>query len=170
MSNDCREIVGTYVDPNVTTWDREEHSANGMIYRFGGHAQMAWIVLKIPSSNLKVTETKVHPRSFSLSFAGDQVVIDYSLDHEIVETVHVSREYWSCNEEGLILRLGQNRLVVDKLPSQGSMNYHVTLYRRGGELYARASDRISGVMLYLIPLVDVEDKWYRFPVVDPTAK
>jgi hypothetical protein len=169
MSKDCREVIGIYVDPNMITWDHEEYAANGSISKRGAHPQQAWAILQIPGSNLKLQETRVRARSFGLSFVGDQVVIDYWLDHVVVETVRVAKANWSCTEQGLVLHLGEKTgQVVDKLPAQGSSNYWIILDRRGDDLYAKASSRVGAMVLYTLPLIDVDDKWYRFaPTIEP---
>lgn len=166
MSSDCREVTGAYVDPNTTIWDHIDFSANGRsVSKTGAHPQLAWSVLRIPPSNLDLEHTRVRSRSFTLRFADGEVVIDYRLDHEIVETVHVSPDRWTCTRQGLILDFGgKTGQVVDKLPSAGADHYEVSLYRYDGDLYVKASSRLGALVVYALPLIDVKDAWYRFPV------
>lgn len=164
MSLDCREVNGIYIDPNVMHWKFESYDAYGGSSKRGGKLEAAWHILFPGTDGLRLEDTNVKSRAFSLNFdEHNSLAMEYIVDGKIVSSKTIPRESLSCGKDGLTMTTTEKTgAVMDKIPSYGKTSRIATLYRLGSHIYVKSMDNTSGVMVHVLPFNYHDEEWYRF--------
>jgi hypothetical protein len=169
MSADCREVSGTYVDPNLMHWKTVEQHG-GVTSKHDGTLEAAWPLFGFLDYNrLRLNDTRVKLRAFSISFAADgDLIVDYYVDGNLVATRHFDSSKWTCGTNGLqVTTLERKGVISDLIPNDGWSRGTVILFREGGELIVKEINESKIYFLHVIPQHNYELRWYRFPSVKP---
>lgn len=169
MSADCREVSGTYSDPNLMHWKSVEQHG-GVTSKHGGTLEAAWPLFGFLDYNrLHLNDTTVKSRVFSISFAADgDLVVDYYVEGSLVSTRRFDTSKWTCGRNGLqVTTLERKGVISDVIPNDGWSTRTVSLYRGRGELVVKEINESKIYFLHVIPRHDHEVRWYRFPLVEP---
>lgn len=164
MSADCREVSGTYVDPNAMHWQSVEQHG-GVTSSRGGTLEAAWPLFGfLDAARLRLNDTTVTSRAFSISFSADgDLVIDYYVEGSLVATRRFDRSTWTCGANGLqVTTLERKGAISDLVPNEGWSTRMLGLHRGEGELIVKEMNESRIYFLHMIPRHDDTVRWYRF--------
>lgn len=164
MSADCREVSGTYVDPNAMHWQSVEQHG-GVTSSRGGSLEAAWPLFGfLDATRLRLNDTTVKSRTFSITFSGDgDLVIDYDVDGSPVATRRFDRSTWTCGANGLqVTTLERKGVISDVVPNDGESKRTLGLYREKCALIVKETNEARIYFLHMIPRHDRAVRWYRF--------
>ncbi|HEY6621089.1 MAG TPA: hypothetical protein VIY68_16195 [Steroidobacteraceae bacterium] len=161
MSSDCREVEGSYVDPNVFGYVFDKRGV-----AIGRTGQVpAWDAFGFDPSLVRENEKTIKDRTVSISFDGKTLVLSYSMKGSVVLSKPVPGTKWSCTADGLKLTTINNpNAGFDKLPGHTARIRTSTLYRVGNQLIVKIADSSNGSLLYVLPSHDSSTSWFRFEV------
>ena len=162
MSADCREVFGTYIDPNVMRWDSNETTDTGVTVRRGGRLDAAWWAFGIRSDALRLNTSREVRRSFSLARHGDEVVLDYYVEGLRAESLTIGEGKWLCTVDGLSLVTRERFGNIIDAPGHAKTTLTVTLYRIGPQLYVKSSSHADLRLFDFLPWREEDVRWYRF--------
>ena len=96
MSAGCRDVAGTYIDPNARPWEPADAAGRQP------NIYAAWVTLGFIAQG----SAEGRKRSFSIAFADDGVlVLSYLMDNQPVASRRLAADKWRCDSNGLQLSL-----------------------------------------------------------------
>ncbi|WP_056394015.1 hypothetical protein [Massilia sp. Root418] len=154
MSADCREVAGTYIDPNTRPWEPADAAGRQP------NIYAAWVTLGFIAQGSAVGRK----RSFSIAFADDgALVLGYLMDNRPVASRRLGPDKWRCGSDGLqVLTLERSGALMDKVPNHGEMQRTATLYRIGNTLYSKRVNDSRIKLLHVLPEQHYRVQWERF--------
>ena len=164
MSDTCVEVQGTFVDPNIWRWEREENPGSPLGSKYGGTREAAWIVFGLPAQDVRSEDKKVKSRVFTISIDPDQsLTVRYSIDEKVVASRSFTKDKLSCGKNGLtITTLERSGVVLDKLPNEGHTIRHSTIYKLNEHLYIKTTYETNARVFYIVPQSFLNVTWFRF--------
>jgi hypothetical protein len=165
MSADCREVSGTYVDPDAMHWQSVEQHG-GVTSSRGGTLEAAWPLFGfLDAARLRLNDATVKSRTFSITFSDDgDLVIDYDVEGSLVATRRFDRGTWTCGANGLqVTTLERKGAISDVAPNDGRSTRTLALHRGEGGLIVKEMNESTIYFLHMIPRHDQAVRWYRFP-------
>lgn len=170
-SASCKEIEGTYVDPNG--YRINEPQDGWTTAKQGYLLAAAWEIFGfLDFDRLLLNDTRITSRAFALSVGADGTfAINYFAEGNLLSTKRIGRSKWSCDKEGLhATTLERTGVIADLIPNHGWSRRAVTLHRVGSELIASEMNESLVFYLKIIPIRRRELRWHRFPLVGTTAR
>lgn len=162
MSSDCREVQGTYIDPNHFGFIFDKHGVVSETESTGDVP--AWYAFGLDPSLVRFNETNVKNRAISISFDDTKtLVLSYFIEGKIVLSKNIPDTQWSCGKVGLnLITMDNPNAGFDKLPGHVASIRTSTLYRVGKRLIVKIADSGHGTLLYALPWHDSSISWFRF--------
>lgn len=170
-SADCKEIEGTYVDPNGYRIIEPQDGWSTARQRYLLDA--AWEVFGfLDFDRLLLHDRRITSRAFALSVGDDgTLAVDYYAGGNLLSTKRIGQSKWSCDKEGLhATTLERTGVISDLIPNHGWSRRAVTLHRVGSELIASEINESMVFYLKVIPIHNFELRWHRFPKVGTKSR
>ena len=161
MSPTCREAEGTFVDPNIWTWESQVPKTGEKIK---GKRHAAWAAFAISPAAARTEDANVGTRTFSLSIDNSQtLIITYYLAGSAVASRSFAKNSWSCTPAGMdITTIDRKGAVLDKLPNEGYVSERAIVRVKDAELFVQTVRQTKAKTMGVIHQSFNNVTWQRF--------
>lgn len=154
--SDCRDVVGTYVEPNVLR-DRRVTPA----YTDGGTLDAIWPIF----GWYNLSDQSVKSRKFRVNFdETNAIVIDYWLNGALAAKKVIPFEEYRCERGLLKFDSYTKKGDVYDAPGPGVSTNSVEMLKTNRQLLVKFSSLTAAIVWGIVPRIHTFVYWLRFPV------